>query len=64
MTNVINLNQTRKDKARVDKSKKASENRVKFGRTKTEKNLEKLKSEKAEQLLEGHKREKNDESHD
>ncbi len=61
MTNVINLNQTRKANARVNKDKKASENRVKFGRTKTEKDLEKLKLEKAARLLEGHKREDDNE---
>jgi hypothetical protein len=55
MTEVINLNQKRKAKARAGKEKKASENRIKFGRTKEEKNMEKLKARRAEQSLEGHK---------
>ena len=57
MTEIINLNQQRKAKARTDKEKKAAQNRVKFGRTKEEKQAEKLKAEKAERLLQGHKRE-------
>jgi hypothetical protein len=57
MTEVINLNQQRKAKARTDKEKKASQNRAKFGRTKEEKKLEKLKAEKLERHVEGHKRE-------
>ena len=61
MTEVINLNQTRKASARADKEKTASQNRVKFGRTKSEKQLEKLKAEKAEKHLKGHKRETDEE---
>ncbi len=34
MTNIINLNKKRKIKNRIEKEKKASENRVQFGRTK------------------------------
>jgi len=56
MTEVINLQQKRKAKARTEKEKKASENRVKFGRTKEEKKAEKLKSDRAERHLQGHKR--------
>lgn|GEM_PF-567389 len=56
MSEVINLNQKRKAKARTDKDKKASENRRKFGRTKEEKQKEKLEAERAERLLQGHKR--------
>jgi hypothetical protein len=57
MTEVINLRQKRKAKAQKDKDKKASENRVKFGRTKQEKQFEKKISERSERLLQGHKRE-------
>lgn len=58
---VINLNHTRKAKARTEKAKKAAENRVKFGRTKAEKQVEKQKSENAERLLHAHKRERDEE---
>jgi hypothetical protein len=57
MTEVINLNQKRKANARVQKEKKASENRVKFGRTKAEKQKEKHEAERAQRHLQGHKRE-------
>ena len=45
MAEIINLNRARKAKARVDKSARAEENRVRFGRTKAEKQAE--ASEKA-----------------
>ena len=57
MSDVINFNQKRKAKARVDKDVKAAENRYKFGRTKTEKQKDKLIKEKAARDLAGHKRE-------
>ena len=57
MGDIINLNQQRKAKARTDKDKKASQNRVKFGQTKAEKEAQKKKTESAKRLLEGHKRE-------
>lgn len=37
MGEIIKFNQKRKEMARAEKEKKASENRVKFGRTKEEK---------------------------
>lgn len=61
MTEVINLQQQRKAKARGEKEKQAAQNRVKFGRTKEEKMLEKQKAERAKKLLEGHKRETDEE---
>jgi hypothetical protein len=61
MTQIISLNKTRKANARANKAKKAAENRVKFGRTKAEKQVEKLKVEKAKSHLQAHKREKDDE---
>ncbi|KTD56248.1 hypothetical protein Lsai_1965 [Legionella sainthelensi] len=53
--NVINLNKKRKTKNRLEKEKKASENRIKFGRTKKEKQLEKQENERSERFLDGHK---------
>ena len=61
MVNVINLNKKRKAKIRLEKEKKASENRIKYGRTKKEKQIEKQINERNERHLDGHKLEKNEE---
>lgn len=61
MTNVINLNKKRKNKNRLEKEKKAVENRVKFGRTKKEKQAAKQETEREERFLDGHKVEKEEE---
>jgi hypothetical protein len=61
MVNVINLNKKRKTKNRLEKEKKASENRIKFGRTKQEKQIEKQENERHERHLDGHKLEKKEE---
>lgn len=58
---VINLNKKRKTKNRLEKEKKASENRIKFGRTKKDKQIEKQDNERNERHLDGHKLEKNEE---
>ncbi|KTD00237.1 DUF4169 family protein [Fluoribacter gormanii] len=58
MVEIINLNKKRKAKIRLEKEKKASENRIKFGRTKKEKQIEKLENERNERHLDGHKLEK------
>lgn len=55
MTEVINLNKKRKAKLRLEKEKKASENRIKFGRTKQEKQLDKKENERSKRHLDGHK---------
>ena len=57
MAEIVNLKLVRKRKARDEKDAQAAENRVKFGRTKAEK--QKLEAEKAlaEGRIEGHKRE-------
>lgn len=55
MADIINLNKKRKAKARLVKEKKAAENRIKFGRTKKEKQIEKLENERHERHLDGHK---------
>ncbi|HHL3492259.1 TPA: DUF4169 family protein [Legionella pneumophila] len=61
MVDIINLNKRRKAKARLEKEKKASENRIKFGRTKKEKQLGKQDSELSERHLDGHKLDKKEE---
>lgn len=57
MSNVINLRQKRKARIRTEKEIKAAENRLKHGRSKEEKQREKLLAEHAQRHLEGHKRE-------
>ncbi|MFC7780519.1 DUF4169 family protein [Legionella taurinensis] len=58
MADIISLSKKRKAKARSQKEKKASENRIKFGRTKSEKKLDTLEKERHERQLDGHKLEK------
>ncbi len=53
MSNVTNLNQFRKTKARSDKRAKADENSAKFGRSKAQKDLEKARADKAKRDLDG-----------
>lgn len=57
MADVINLNRTRKSKARDAARVKASENRAAFGRTRAERELEAARAEKAARELEARKRE-------
>ena len=51
----VNLNKFRKAKKRADKEQRAAENRVKFGRTKAEKQLEKASEEKLKNAADAHK---------
>jgi len=53
---VVNLNKFRKAKARADKKAQADENAVRFGRTKVEKSLDRAQNTKAQQDLDGKKR--------
>ncbi|STX51787.1 Uncharacterised protein [Legionella busanensis] len=55
MVNIINLNKKRKAKVRLAKEKKAAENRIKFGRTKKEKQLEKQNNIHDRRHLDNHK---------
>ena len=48
---LVNLRQFRKGKARLEKEKEAEQNRLTFGRTKTEKQLTRALNEKAEKTL-------------
>lgn len=63
MADVINFNKKRKAKNRLDKEKKAAINRVKFGRTKQEKQVAKQKNHREEKHLDGHKLEENNTSY-
>ena len=55
MSDIINLKQFKKRKARASKEVEASTNRVLFGRTKAEKSFDKTQSEKDERFLEQNK---------
>lgn len=57
MADIINLNRARKAKAKAEKDKTAQANRIAHGTPKTLKKLEQALREKAEQDLEGHKKE-------
>jgi hypothetical protein len=60
MGEVVNLRQARKQKARIEKERQAGENRALHGRTKAERERDRLTSEKAKQFVAGHRREKPD----
>ncbi|PBC12239.1 DUF4169 family protein [Mesorhizobium sp. WSM3859] len=60
MGEVVNLRQARKQKARTEKERLASENRALHGRSKTERERDRLTSENAEKFVAGHRREKPD----
>ena len=56
MAEIINLNKARKAKARVDKSMRAEENRVRFGRTRAQKQADAAETANLERLLDESKR--------
>jgi hypothetical protein len=57
MTEPINLNRARKARAKTEAQATAAENRVKFGRGKSEKMVSKLEAERARRALDQTKRE-------
>lgn len=61
MADIINFNKKRKSNIKVEKEKKATENRIKFGRTKKEKLVDKQEKERADRHLDGHKLDKKEE---
>jgi Domain of unknown function (DUF4169) len=54
---IVNLRRARKDKARTEREKKAADNRLAFGRTKSEKTLTKAEQERAARAIDRHRRE-------
>lgn len=60
MAEPVNLNRFRKTKRRADAQKRAAENRVAFGRTKVEREAERLKAEKAARDLAGKRLDRED----
>jgi hypothetical protein len=57
MSEPINLNKARKARTKADAQAKAVENRVKFGRGKSEKIVSRLEAERARRALDQTKRE-------
>ncbi|WP_420002675.1 DUF4169 family protein [Arenibacterium sp. LLYu02] len=55
MSEIVNFNKFRKEKARADKKARADENAVKFGRTKAEKLREKIEQTRQDKQHDGHK---------
>ncbi len=54
MSEIVNLNRFRKAKARAAERERASENAVKFGRSKLEKSRDKAEKTAEQQRLDGH----------
>jgi len=52
---IINLRQARKQKVRAEAAKTAEQNRISFGRTKTERKLTEAERDKAARHIDGHK---------
>jgi Domain of unknown function (DUF4169) len=56
MAEIINLRSVRKEKARAEKQVVAAKNRLKFGQTKAQNDMQKASDRLAVALLDGHKR--------
>ena len=56
MGDVINLNQARKTRERLEKTRRADANRLRFGRTRAERQREALEAENARKELDGKKK--------
>lgn len=57
MAEIVNLRQFKKRKAREQRAAVAEQNRALHGRSKSEKQRDELEAEKAERLVEDHRRE-------
>ena len=57
MAEIVNLRQARKQKARDEKLRAAEQNRALHGRSKAEKQRDRLIADKAENFVAGHRRE-------
>src|SRR5262245_9582201 len=58
MANVFSLSKARKTKARAENEAQAAENRVKFGRTKAEKQRDAAERRRAAKAVDAHQRDK------
>lgn len=61
MAEIVNLRQVRKAKARADKERAAAENRALHGRSKAERERQRLTERQAAGFLDGHRRAPGDE---
>ncbi|MET3579390.1 hypothetical protein ABID19_002421 [Mesorhizobium robiniae] len=57
MADIVNLRQARKQKARTEKERLAEQNRTLHGRSKADRERERLIADKAEKFVAGHRRE-------
>lgn len=57
MAEIVNLRQVRKQKARAEKERTATENRAAFGRTKNERERQRRLEDQAGRFIDGHRRE-------
>ncbi len=57
MAEIVNLRQFKKGKAREQRAATAEQNRTLHGRSKSEKQRDRLMAEKAERLVDDHRRE-------
>lgn len=62
MAEIVNLRQVKKRKAKDAKDRLAAENRILFGRTKSEKQFQQAITRKEERFLDNNRLEKNDQS--
>lgn len=60
MGEIVNLNRARKDRDKAARKAQAAANRASHGRTKAERSLAENERDRAASLLEGHRREKDD----
>ncbi|AMX93530.1 DUF4169 family protein [Mesorhizobium sp. M7A.F.Ca.CA.001.09.2.1] len=58
MAEIVNLRQARKQKARDEKLRAAEQNRALHGRSKAEKERDRVAADKSEKFVAGHRREK------
>jgi len=58
LADIVNLRQVRKQKARADRERAAEQNRALHGRTRAEKERDRLADEHASRFVEGHRRER------
>lgn len=58
MADIVNLRQARKQKARDEKVRVAEQNRALHGRSKAEKQRDRLIADKSDRFVAGHRREK------
>ncbi len=60
MAEPVNLNRFRKEKARAARKARADENAVKHGRSKAQKTAERADRERVQNLLDGHKQDRDE----